>query len=164
MYSFLTKHGQTAALGLGVLCIAIFLITTLSGISSAGYDMSTDLNALPDEAKDGIGFFNPGIGLTVFLVVACFVLALAFGLLNFVKFPKASMKAAIGLVAILVIFGILYATSSMESAGKLGMLHDKFSVSEGTSKFISGGIKTTVGLSIVAFFVMIGFEIRNLFK
>ena len=164
MYSFLTKHGQTAALGLGVLCIAIFLITTLSGISSAGYDMSTDLNALPDDAKDGIFFFNPGIRLTVFLVVACFVLALAFGLLNFVKFPKASMKAAIGLVAILVIFGILYATSSMESAGKLGMLHDKFSVSEGTSKFISGGIKTTVGLSIVAFFVMIGFEIRNLFK
>jgi hypothetical protein len=37
-------------------------------------------------------------------------------------------------------------------------------VSEGTSKFISGGIKTTVGLSVVAFFVMIGFEIRNLFK
>lgn len=164
MYNFLTKHGQTAALGLGVLCIVIFLVTTLGGISSGGYDLSTDLNGLPDEAKDKIMFFNPGIFITVALVVICFVLSLVFGLVNFAKFPKASMKAAIALIAIVVVFGGLYASSGMETSGKLGMLHDKFDVGEGASKFIGGGIKTTVGLGILAFIVMIGFEVRNLFK
>lgn len=164
MYNFLTKNGQTAALLLGVLCIAIFLITTLSGLGSSGYDMSTDLNALPDEAKSGIGFFNAGLKITVGLVIICFALAVIFGLINFAKFPKASLKAVIGLAAVLILFFILYSTSSMEEGGKLGMLHDKFSISESVSKFIGGGLKTTVLMALVAFAAMVLFEIRNLFK
>ena len=164
MYKFLTKNGQTMALLLGVLCILVFLIPALSGIGSSGYDLGTDLNALPDEAKDKITFFNPGLWLAKALVYAGFGIALIFGLINFAKFPKSSLRAAGGLVAILVLFFILYSTSSMESTGKLGMLHDKFDVSEGVSKFISGGLKTTVILATGAFVIMILAEIRNFFK
>lgn len=164
MYKFLTKNGQTAALILGVVCIAIFLGTALSGISSAGYDLSTDLNGLGDEAKAGMNFFNPGIWLAIVLAVACLVVAVLFGIINVAKFPKASLKAIIGFIAIVALFGILYSMSSMETGGKLAALHDKFDVSEGVSKFISGGIKTTVFLAIASFVIMILFEIRNLFK
>lgn len=164
MYSFLTKNGQTAALILGLVGIAIFLFSAIYGIGASGYELSTDLNALPDEVKQKITFFQPGLIVTVVMVVACFLLALGFGLFNFVKFPKASLRAAGALAAILVVFFILYSTSDMETAGKLGMLHDKFDVSEGVSKFISGGLKTTVGLALAAFVIMIVFEVRNLFK
>lgn len=164
MYKFLTKNGQTMALLLGVFCILVFLIPVFTGIGGAGYDLGTDLNALPDEAKDKINFFNPGLGLARFLVYAGFGLALIFGIVNFAKFPRASLKAAGGLVAIVVLFFILYSTSQMESTGKLAMLHDKFDVSEGVSKFISGGLKTTVFLAVGAFVIMILAEIRNFFK
>jgi len=48
MYKLLTKYGQTGALLLGIAVTAIFLITVMSGLSSSGYDMGTDLNALDD--------------------------------------------------------------------------------------------------------------------
>lgn len=152
------------ALILGLVCIAIFLISALTGISSAGYELGTDLNALPDDVKSEISFFNPGLGLARAMVYACFGLAVVFGLFNFAKFPKASIKAAAALLAIVILFFILYSTSSMEETGKLAMLHDKFDVSEGTSKFISGGLKTTVIMALGAFIIMILAEIRNIFK
>ena len=52
----------------------------------------------------------------------------------------------------------------MESAGKLGELHEKFSITENVSKFISGGLKTTVGLALAAFGAMVVLEVVNLFK
>lgn len=164
MYKFLTKNGQLIALGLGILVIAIFLGSVFSGFgANEAIDMSTDLNAY--DGKADIQFFNPGIGATIFMIATAAILALVvFGIINLLKFPRAAIKFAIGLVVLAIIFGGLYATSSMETSGKLAMLHERESISENVSKLISGGIKTTVGLALAAFIIMVISEVRNIFK
>lgn len=164
MYNFLTKNGQLIALGLGILVIAIFLGSVVSGFNAnAAIDMSTDLNAY--EGKKDITFFSPGLGATVAMVILAGVLALVvFGIINILKFPKDAMKFGIGIIALVLIFFGLYATSNMESAGKLGMLHEREAITENVSKLISGGLKTTVGLAVAAFAIMVISEVRNIFK
>ena len=108
MYKFLTKNGQSMALGLGVLVILIFLVSTYLGFSSMGYDMSTDLNKLSDAEQADIQFFNPGIFLTVAMIAVAFVLAfIVFGIADLIKFPKNAIKFAIGLIGLIVVFYIL---------------------------------------------------------
>lgn len=165
MYKFLTKNGQPLALGLGVLVVAIFLISALTGMSGAGYDVGTDLNKLTAEQKGAITFFNPGIFLTVAMAAIAVILALVvFGIVDLIKFPKSAMKFGIGLIALLAVFFILYSTADPEGTGKLGELIDRFDVSESVSKFISAGISTTVGLAALAAIIMVLAEIRNMFK
>ena len=165
MYKFLTKNGQTLALGLGVLVIAIFLIGTYIGFSNAGYDMSTDLNKLSDEEQAGIQFFTPGIMLTVAMIVVAFALAfVVFGITDLIKFPKNAIKFAIGLIGLIIVFYILYATSSFDSAGRMESLNERFEITESISKFISGGIKTTLGLLGFSVLAVIAGELWALFK
>ena len=164
MYKLLTKYGQTGALLLGIAVTAIFLITVTSGLSSSGHDMGTDLNALDDEAKAAIGFFNPGLWLTIILAVIAIVLAfVVFGIWDLIKYPKSAIKFLIGFVVLLVIFFALYASANPEVVG----FEDKMmqnDITDGISKFISAGIWTTIGLLTVAFLAMILSEIRNAFK
>jgi len=164
MYKLLTKYGQTGALLIGIAITAIFLITALSGLSSAGYDMGTDLNALDDEAKAAIGFFDAGLWLTIILAVIAIALAfVVFGVWDLIKYPKQAIKFLIGFVVLLGIFFILYSTASAEVVG----FEDKMMENEitpGISKFISAGIWTTIGLGGAAFLAMVLSEIRNAFK
>lgn len=165
MYKFLTKNGQSLALGLGVLVIAIFLISIYSGFNSMGYDMSTDLNKLTDAEQSEIQFFNSGIGLTVALIIIAFALAfVVFGIADLIKFPKNAIKFGIGAVGLVIIFYILYATSSFDTAGRMEMLNDRFAITESISKFISGGIKTTLGLLGFSILAVVVGELWSLFK
>lgn len=165
MYKFLTKNGQSLALGLGVLVIAIFLISIYSGFSSAGYDMSTDLNKLTDAEQAEIGFFDAGIMLTVIMIVVAFVLAfVVFGVFDLIKFPKNAIKFAIGALGLGIIFFALYATSSYDNAGRLEMLNANFNITESISKYISGGIKTTLGLLGFSAIAVVAGELWALFK
>lgn len=165
MYKFLTKNGQTMALGLGVLVIAIFFINIYSGFNSSGYDMSTALNKLPKADQAEISFFDAGIFLTIVMVVVSFALAfVVFGLTDLIKFPKNAIKIGGGILFIGLVFFILYSTSSFDNTGRLVGLNEKFDITENISKFISGGIKTTLGLlgfSVIA--VVLG-EIWSQFK
>ena len=165
MYKFLTKNGQSLALGLGVLVIAIFLISIYTGFSSAGYDMSTDLNKLSDAEQAEIGFFDAGIGLTVAMIIVSFLLAfVVFGIFDLIKFPKNAVKFAIGVLGLAIVFYALYATSSFDTGGRLAKLNDDFDITPTISKFISGGIKTTLGLlGFSAFAVVVG-ELWSIFK
>ena len=165
MYKFLTKNGQSLALGLGVLVIAIFFINIYSGFNAAGYDMSTALNKLPDEEQSAIGFFDAGIKLTVFMIVIAFALAfVVFGLTDLIKFPKNAIKIGGGILVIGIIFFLLYSSSSFDQAGRLAGLNEKFDITENISKFISGGIKTTLGLlGFAAISVVVG-ELWSQFK
>ena len=162
MYKFLTKNGQTGALVLGVLCIIIFFATVYTGFNNSPYDMGTDLNEIED--KSTIGFFNTGLIVTGGLVFLCVLALIVFSFVNLVKFPKSAMKFGLGFIVLLAVFGGLYATSNMETSEKMVELHNEFDVSEKVSKMISGGLKTMMGLGALAFVVMIGAEVRNLFK
>ena len=165
MYKFLTKNGQSLALGLGVLVIAIFLIFAYMGFSGMEDGMSTDLNKLSKEEKGDINFFSPGLILTIAMIILAFVLAFfVFGIIDLIKFPKNAIKFAIGFVVLLIVFFALYATSSFDTAGRLEQLNETFSITEPISKFISGGIKTTLGLLGLAVVGVIAGEIWSLVK
>lgn len=165
MYKFLTKNGQSLALGLGVLVIAIFLINIYTGFNAANYDMSVDLNKLPDAEIAGIGFFDTGIFLTVCMIGIAFFLAfIVFGLTDLIKFPKNAIKIGGGLLAIGLIFFALYSTSSFDEAGRFAKLNNDFDITEGISKFISGGIKTTLGLLIFSGIALVVGELWSAFK
>jgi len=165
MYKFLTKNGQTLALALGVLVVAFFLGSVFSGFDSMGYDMSTDLNKLTDEQQSEIGFFDGTIKITVFMIGAAFVLAfLIFGIFDLIKFPKNAIKFIIGLLVIGGVFFALYSSSQFDQAGRLATLNEKFDITEGISKFISGGIKTTLGLLIVSAAALVLGELWSLIK
>lgn len=164
MYKFLTKNGPTAALLLGLAIVAIFLISVFSGMGAAGYDMGTDLNDLPDDAKAAIGFFDLPIKLTVILAVLCAFLAfVAFGVWDLIKFPKSAIKFLIGFVVLLVIFFALKSSASPLMPG----FEDKMTengITDNISTFISAGIWTTIGLAVAAVAAMVLSEIRNAFK
>lgn len=165
MYKFLTKNGQAIALGLGLFVVAVFLITTFSGLSSAGYDMSTDLNKLSAEEKANISFFNPGLALTLFLAVLAVVLAfVVFAVMDLIKFPKSAMKIGLGLLGLIVVFFILYSTADPEGTGKLGETIDKFNITPNVSRFISAGIFTTLGLLAFSALFIVFAEVKNIFK
>lgn len=165
MYKFLIRNGQTAAVLLGIAVIVIFLVTVFTGFGSSPYGMSTDLNALSPEEKAGIGFFNTGLGLTVILTILAFGLAfIVFGILDLVRFPKSAMKFIIGLVVLGIIFFALYSMSDVEMMGRIGKVHKEFNITDGVSKFISAGIKTTIGLVVLSALAMVFGELRNAFK
>lgn len=165
MYKFLIKNGQAVAIALGLIVTAVFLISTFTGLSGAGYDVGTDLNKLSAEQKAGINFFNPGLMLTVAMAVIAGVLALVvFGLADLIKFPKSAIKFGLGFIVLLVIFFLLYSTASTEVSGKLAEKMQEFHVSPNVYKLITAGILTTVGLAIAAAVIMVLAEVRNAFK
>lgn len=165
IYNLFNQKGQMIALLLGVLCIAIVLGSIFSGISGAGYDTSTDLNAvLKSGGGDGFNYLNLAIAIPAILIIIALLAWAVFGLMGLIGNPKGSMTFLIGFVILLVLFFILYSMSDAESTGKIAELVGKNNISENVSKMISGGVKSVMGLTIVAFFGIILFEIYNLFK
>jgi hypothetical protein len=165
MYKLLTDKGQLFALSLGIVAIAIAMLSIVMGIKGAGYNTSDDLNAIMKQNPDvSFDFFNPAITVVMILILVALVSWIAFSVWTLVSDPKGSIKFLIGLGGVLVLFFIMYATSDAETTGRLGMLVQKFNVSEGVSKLISGGVKTAVLGIVVGFIGAAIMEIINLFK
>ncbi len=163
MYKFLTKNGQMVAFGLGILVIAIFLISIFTGIDEWAGQLTSE--GLKDVNVEDIKIFDMGLGITIFLAIAAAFLAFVlFGALNLAKFPKDAIKLIGLVIGLLVVFFIFYSMGDVETTGKLGELHQSENLSDGTSKFISGGIWTAIGLALVAFVTMFAGELRNAFK
>ena len=78
--------------------------------------------------------------------------------------PKGAMKAIVALVVLGVLFFALYSTSASESSGIVANALEKFNVTEGQSKFISAGLKSTLILGAAAALSFVVSEIRNFFK
>jgi len=166
LYSFLTGRGQLIALVLAILCVAIVMISIFTGIGNAGYDASTDLvSILKDPDSDqSFNFFNAAVYIPVVLIGIAAISLVVFGVLAIVSDPKGSMKFIVSTAVIMVVFFIFYSMSQSETSGKIFELIQTNGIGEGTSKFISGGIKTTlllIGLSVVT---AVGGEGYNLFK
>ncbi len=164
MYDFLVKRGTTVSFIVGLLVIVIFLGSALSGLGAAGYDMSTDLVAQGKEAMKDMNFFNAGLKLTLALIFIAVIAMLVFGLVGLAKFPKAGMKSIATFAGLIIVFFILKGIAPEDSTAKMVELKERFSVSDGTSGMIGGGIMTTLCLIGFAAVSMIVFEIRNAFK
>lgn len=165
MYQLLAKKGQLFAIGTGVLFVVIFLGSVFSGLSSSGYTVGDDLNAImkanPDQT---FSFFDIGLQLTIALIIIGLVAAVLFGLYQLISAPKQSMKGIIGILVIVGLFFALYSAAGTDADTILGKTLQKFSISDNVSKLISGGILTTLILGGISLVSMVLFEIYNLFK
>lgn len=165
MYKLLTQKGTMFALLLGILLIAIFFGAVFSGLSSAGYSTSDDLNSIMKNNADAdFSFFNVGTYIFLGLIIACMAAWVLFGIAQLISSPKDSLKSIITIVALGVIFFALYSMSVHETTGSTAGILQKFDVGEGASKFISGAIKGTGLLGALAVVSVVFGELRNIFK
>ena len=156
MYKILTKHGQLAAFGIGLLIIVLFIGSVFSGVEG--------FNALSKEDQLNTTIFDIGLKMTIVLLVVCALVAILFALYQTATNPKAALKGIIAMVVLVIIFGALYSTATAETTGPIGNAVEEFGLTENQSKIVSAGIRSTLilgGLAVAAFVIS---EIRNLFK
>ena len=158
MYNFLTKKGQLLAFGLGVLITIVFLISVVGGMES--------FNALGEDEKGTTSIFNAGLYSAIILVILGAVAIVVFGVYHAIQNPKGATKFLIGIAALVVVFFAFYAMAKpvTEEDGKLFSIIQKFNISEGVNKFITGALSTTVSLAFLAAAAFLLSEVRNLFK
>lgn len=160
MYKFLTKYGQLLAVGVSIVVVAIFLITSLVGLSNAGYSTSTDLI----DYKKEISFFNIGLYLTIGLFVIAALAWVLFAIYQLVSNPKESIKFMLGGLAIVIVFVIFFFVANTEVSGKMAELVSKHDITEGVNRLITAGLNTTAILAGLSVLVMIVSEFVNIFK
>lgn len=157
MYKFLSKNGQTVGFLLGFAFVAIYLIMIATGLGG-------DFDSLPREKQFETTVFNFGIIGAVVLAVLALVLAVVFGVVQFVTNPKGSIKVlgVLGLIA--VIFFIFRGMGAGDFQSAIGPTLEKFEITEGVSSYISGAIGTAVALAVIAVIALAISEIINFFK
>ncbi len=156
MYKFLSKNGQAVAFGLGALLSALFLITWLTGAES--------LQAMAEEERPTTKIFDFGLLGAAFLVVAAAAALIVFGIIQTADNFKNSLKGIIGVVVLVAIFLIAFATSSVETTGIVAEAAEKMGTSSNTVKMIGAGLTTMIILFAVTLVALIGSEVRNFFK
>lgn len=160
LYKNLSTHGTTAAFVLGILGVGITLMSLFS--NSARLSVS-------DAAKQSTAIANEGVLDTAFMITAiflaiCVIVILFYGAFHLLTDLKGSMKFLIGFIVLGLIFFAAYSMAETETSVTMTRLMERFNVTDGQSKFISGSIVTTLllcGLAVVSFVV---FELLNLFK
>ena len=157
LYKFLASNGQRLAFGLGVGIIIISLIIINAGIN--------EFNGLDAAGQLESSIFNFGLSAAIFLIVATAVAMIGFGIYQVLSNFKKSAKGLIGLLGLIAVFVIAYATSSGEATGEIGKAVEKAGgISSSNLKFISAGVTTALIMSAVAFGAFIIAEVRNFFK
>ena len=156
VYNFLTKHGQVVSFGLGLVLTLLFYAIVGGGLEEFN-GVEEKLRPKSDEG----GIFMFGLRSAAGLAILCVLAMLGFGIYQMATNPKGAIKGIISLVALAVVFGIAYATSSNEI---LDTWNTEDVITPGISQYVGGAIKTTgvlIGIVVLAFVVS---EIRNFFK
>jgi len=166
LYKFFTGKGQMVGFLLGVGLVLITILTAVTGMRSAGYSTGEDFNRIlkSESNTETFDFFNLVTLIPTALVLLIIGVIIVFGVIQLVSNPKGSIKILGGLAALLIIAFVFYSMAEPETTGKIGMLHEKFDVSDTASRWISGGIKSVGVLFGASLLLMFVFEIRNLFK
>jgi hypothetical protein len=113
----------------------------------------------PDVANTGTGLVDIGLYLSYILMVIAAIAAIVLPLIQSAGDPRSLMKSGLGLVAILVVFGIAYAISGNEVLP----MYREFGVGEGGSKLIGGGLITVYLLAIIALLAIVYTEVKGIF-
>lgn len=162
MYKLLTKNGQLFAFLLGVLGTVIVLASIMTSSNKGLLDMDDAAKRSGEIASTGI--LDASTSITMILLIVAVAAVLIFGLLQLVTNIKGSLTWIVAIIAVFGIFMIFKSTSMHESAGGIVETMKKFDVSENLSKGISGSIKLTGLLFILAIGSMLVMELLNLFK
>lgn len=166
MYNFLAKNGQVVAFGLGVVLIGIFLLMSVP--QAGGYYFET----MSDEEIYKVDIFNFGIRAAIALAVLCAAAMLLFGLYHIATNPKGSIKGIIGVAVLVILFFILYSSTSGEPdhptiVGAVEKYEDSAEgrvITPGNLKFIGAATSTMLLMIGLAFAALVVTGIRNLFK
>lgn len=153
------KHGQLFAFGLGLLLTAVSYIIIISGFS----EFST-LPESPVDRRGETGIFDFGLVAPVILIILCALVAIGFGLFKMITNPKKSLIPIVGILVLAVIFFIFYSSTDPASSDSIRDTLEKFNITDGRSKYISGAIWTTIVLIVLAAGSFLVSEVTNLFK
>jgi hypothetical protein len=94
------------------------------------------------------------------LIFLCAAAAIVLPLIQSAGDPKSLIRSGLGVVAILVVFGIAYALSGNEVTEQ----YRNFGVESGSSKLIGGGIITVYLLFFIAIAAIVYTEVTSLVK
>lgn len=162
LYNYLVKNGDAVAVGVSAILFVIFALGIYVGTSSGGYS----LNELIDrEDKSDINCFNPGLWMMIIMTLLA-ILLMVFGVFfDLFKNFKSGSKSIFGFLAIVIAFIVLYFTSSHDSGGRFGAYWSpEFGITEGFSKFISAGLYSLMGLTLVSFLLILFYEVKSFFR
>lgn len=160
MYKLLLKHGQLIALAIGIIVTLVFYISIGSGIDE--FNMVDEKERATSEEG---GIFQIGLVLTVILLVLTFAAALVFGgVVNIINDPKGAMKGIAGFVGLIIIFVIISNVIDSPPTGSMADLLQKFDVSGTESKYIGGGVASSMLLFGIGILALVVSEIGNLFR
>jgi hypothetical protein len=163
LYRNLVKHGDAIAVGFSVLMSVLFALSVYFGAKSGGYELST----LTERAdKSDVNCFNLGLWIMYILAIVAIMLMIFGVLWDLFRNFKSGSKTIIGFGGVILVFIILFFTSSHDTNGRYAAYwsHPDFHINETISKFISAGLYTMMGMALVSFVLIILFEVRALFK
>jgi hypothetical protein len=158
MYNLLTRNGQTIAFGVGLIIAIIMVAIISSGVGEWSLIGENDM------ARYETSIFNFGMYAAFALMFLAALAALVFGVVQLASSPKGAMKGIIGLVAVVVLFFIIYSAADPDPAMLERMAESEFVVNEGQSKAITGAIWTAIILAGGAIVATAISEIINFFK
>lgn len=106
-------------------------------------------------------WINLGLYVTYVLIGICVLGILIFSIARIISHPGAAKAALIGIVGLIVLFGLSYALSNGDD---VHTIFSKLDVSEETSRLVGTGLLTFYLLMGVAILSIIYVEITRLFK
>lgn len=157
MYKLLSKNGQTFGFLLGAVVTGLFLL-----IMAGGWSKFSALGDTPEKYDTTI--FNFGIYASIALIIVGFFLWAFFSIFQMASNPKAAIRGLLGGIALVALFVISYTTASSEVSGPLAKSVENMGVGPNGLKLISGGITTSLILTLVAGAAILLSELRNFFK
>jgi hypothetical protein len=158
MYNLLSKNGQTIGFLLGAVISLLFVFIMVSG-----WDGFVALGSAPANYETGI--FDFGMYASMVLVVIGLLATVLFGVANIISDPKSAIKGIAGVVALIVVLVVTYSAADGEATGAIARsIENAGGLSANALKLISGGIATSIILSLIAAGAIIIAELLNFFK
>ncbi len=163
LYNYLVKDGDAIAVGVSGLLFVIFAFSVYFGAQSGGYSLST-LTDMPD--KSNVNCFNSGLWMMIILGIIAILLMIVGVFWDLFKNFKSGSKSIYGFGAIAIAFVVLYFTSSHDTGGRYDVYwsNPEFHLNKGISKAISAGLYSLLGMTAVAFILILFYEVKSFFK
>lgn len=163
IYNYLVKDGDAIAVGLSAVLFIVFSLSVFFGAQSGGYDLST-LTDMPD--KSNVNCFNVGLWMMIILGILAIILMIAGVFWDLIRNFRSGSKSLIAFAGMLGVFIVLYFTSSHDTGGRYDAYwsNPEFHINESISKFISAGLYSMMLLTVIAFALILLYEVKSFFR